>query len=128
MGACVDGGAFVVRSHDEYFSVVFVVAVAVVSSIKCRETQLATKLIGSIIISALTFAPWLWLSKSRDPSRDRFLLVESSDGEKEEEDDDEVVPSSSTTFVASLSPTSVKVDFDDKEVLTEDIRSLLLRH
>ena len=116
-----------VRSHDEYFSVVFVVAVAV-SSIKCREAQLATKLIGSIVISALTFAPRLWLSKSRDPSRDRFLLVESSDGEKEEEeDDDEVVPSSST-FVASLSPTSVKVDVDDKEVLTEDIRLVLLRH
>ena len=116
-----------VRSHDEYFSVVFVVVAVAVSSIKCRETQLATKLIGSIIISALTFAPRLWLSKSRDPSRDRFLLVESSDGEKEEEDDDEVVPSSST-FVASLSSTSVKVDVDDKEVLTEDIRLVLLRH
>jgi hypothetical protein len=54
-------------------------------------------------------------------------LVESSDGEKEEEDDDEVVPSSST-FVSSLSSTSVKVDVDDKEVLTEDIRLVLLRH
>lgn len=119
IGACVDGIVVVVRySHDEYSSVD---AAVTVSSTKHCETQSAIKLIGSIIIiSALTFTPWLWLSKSRDPSRDRFLLVESSDGEKEEEDDDEVIPSSST-FVASSSLTSAKVDVDDKEVSTGEM-------
>ena len=72
IGACVDGGTMLLRIHGEYCSVVAVIgaAVADVCFTKYCETQLAIKFIGSIIISALTFAaPWLWLSKSRDISR-----------------------------------------------------------